>query len=99
MSVYSCRNCGNLKTRVIAKKDVMILSRQKIMTCLKKHEPELLELMFPFNMTVYKRVMKDDQCRIIYCAQHQFKRDLYIFCNTEAMEKLLSKKSPCRKYE
>ena len=57
--VYSCRNCSNLKSRVITKSNFANLKKDKIRSALGKHDPDSLGLDFSFNMTVYKRVSKN----------------------------------------
>ena len=64
------------------------------------HDPDSLGLDFPFNMTVYKRVLKDGECKIIYCFEHLFNRDLYIFRENFDIDDLYpSKNKPCPKYK
>lgn len=97
---YSCRNCVNLKTKVITKSDLTGISKLNVEQALKAHDPDSLDLMFPFNMTVYKRIKKDGRCKIIYCGEHLFNRDLYIFRENMDIDKLIPhKRSPCLKYK
>lgn len=100
MAFYSCRNCRNLKTRIITKSSFANRKKDKIRSALGKHDPDSLGLDFPFNMTVYKRVLKDDECKIIYCAEHLFNRDLYIYRENLDLDDLIpNKRRPCIKYK
>jgi len=100
MSVYTCRNCSNLKTRTISKIDLKHLSRYKIMNALNCYDIESLGLDFPFNLTVYKRIIKHGECKIIHCSQYMFSRELYIFRDTLGLDSLAPKKNkPCPKYK
>jgi len=58
MVKYSCKNCINLKTRLIVREDMRGISKIEIQYAIKKHDPESLGLPFPFNLTVYKRLNK-----------------------------------------
>ena len=100
MTVYSCRNCRNLKTRIITKSSFANLKRDKIRSALGKHDPDLLGLDFPFNLTVYKRVLKDGECKIIYCSEHLFNRDLYIYRDNMNLNEIIpNKRALCPKYK
>jgi hypothetical protein len=78
MPVYSCRNCWNLKTRVVTGTEIKRISKYKLNKALEERDPDSLGLMFPFNLTVYKRVLKYGKCPILYCSERMFNRDLYI---------------------
>ena len=100
MPVYSCSNCSNLKNRVITKEHISAIKGDKISRALKEHNPDSLGLDFPFNMTVYKRVLKDGECPIIYCSQRMFNRDLYIHReNLDISSVYPSQDKPCPKYK
>ena len=100
MTAYSCRNCSNLKTRVITKKSLKRLKREKIREALDIHDTESLGLDFPFNLTAYKRVTKYGECEIIYCSEHMFSRDMYIFQEHLDLDNLaMGKNKPCPKYK
>lgn len=96
---YSCRNCQNLKTKVITKSEITKISKYKIEKALKVRDPDSLDLMFPFNLTVYKRVMKDGSCPILYCSERMFNRELYIAReNLDVGSVYPFKNKPCPKY-
>ena len=100
MAVYSCRNCSNLKIRIITKKSLKSFKRDKIKKALDIRDTESLGLDFPFNLTAYKRVTKYDECKIIYCSEHMFSRDLYIFQEHLDLDSLVQRKNkPCPKYK
>ena len=56
---YSCQNCHNLKTKVVVKAEIAKINKHKIARALKARDPDSLDLMFPFNQTVYNRIIKD----------------------------------------
>lgn len=98
--VYSCRNCQNLKNRTITKSNLAHLRTDKIRGALAKHDPDSLALDFSFNITVYRRILKHGECKVIYCAEHLFSRDLYIFRDNFDLDTLIpNKKSPCLEYK
>ena len=100
MAVYSCRNCGNLKTRVITKRSLKSLKREKIRKALDIRDTESLGLDFPFNLTADKRVKKYGECKIIYCSEHMLSRDLYIFREHMDLANLSqSEDNPCPRYK
>ena len=100
MLTYSCRNCLNLKTKIVTRADLKKSSKYKIETALKKHDSDSLDLIFPFNLTVYKRLLKDGKCRILYCSERMFNRDLYIYReNFDLGSVIPNKKAPCPKYK
>lgn len=100
MAVYSCQNCQNLKQKVVTKSDIGRASKYKIEKALKARDPDSLGLMFPFNLTVYKRVLKDEKCPILYCSERMFNRDLYIYRdNLDLDEVIPNKRVPCLKYK
>lgn len=100
MPFYSCKNCCNLKRKLITKTSIRHISKYKIKTALKKHDVDSLGLMFPFNLTVYKRIMKYGECKIFYCSEHIFGRDLYIFRESINLDDVISdKQTPCPKYK
>jgi hypothetical protein len=100
MAVYSCRNCSNLKTRVITKESLKGFKREKIRQALDIRDTESLGLDFPFNLTVYKRINKDGECKIIYCSEHMLNRDLYIYReNLDLYSLSQDKNKPCIKYK
>ena len=96
MPKYFCKNCFNFKTRLIKKKHVGGISKYKILKAIKKQNIPLLGFAFPFNRTVYKRVMKYGECGIFYCTQNLLKRDLYIDRGNVA--EISCGKVPCPKY-
>lgn len=99
MPTYSCHNCCNLKTRIISKEHIAAIRKYKIQKALETRDTDSLGLDFPFNLTVYKRISRDAKCRIIYCAEHMFNRDLYIGRENFNMDMLLiNKHKPCPKY-
>lgn len=97
MPKYFCKNCFNFKTRLIKKKHVGGISKYKILKAIKKQNIPLLGFAFPFNRTVYKRVMKYGECGIFYCTQNLLKRDLYIDRGNVA--EISCGKVPCPKYK
>jgi len=100
MPNYSCRNCSNLKTKVVTKSDISKFSKYRIEKALKERDPDSLDLMFPFNLTVHKRVVKYGRCPILYCSERMFNRDLYILRDNMDMDEVIpDKKKPCIKYK
>jgi len=100
MPVYSCKNCSNLKSRIVTKENLSCIKKDKIRSALNVRDPDSLGLDFPFNMTVYKRVLKDGECPIIYCSERMFNRDLYILRDNMDMDEVIpDKKKPCIKYK
>lgn len=100
MSAYSCANCANLKIRTLTRNSLKSSKKEKILAALKKHDVDSLGFDFPFNLTVYKRVTKYGECRIIYCGEHRFNRDLYIFRKNFDLGNLIqNKNNPCPKYK
>jgi hypothetical protein len=100
MTEYSCRNCQNLKTKLITKSEISRISKYKIEKALKVRDPDSLDLMFPFNLTVYKRVLKNGECPVLYCSERMFNRDLYIHReNIDLDEVAPNNKVPCPKYK
>lgn len=97
MPEYFCKNCLNLKTRLIRKKHLGGISKYKIQKAIKEQNIPLLDFAFPFNMTVYKRVMRHGECGIFYCTQHLLKRDLYIDRGNAA--EISCGRAPCPKYK
>jgi hypothetical protein len=100
MAVYSCKNCSNLKSRIVTKGNLSRIKKDRIRSALNVHDPDSLGLDFPFNMTVYKRVLKDGECPILFCSERMFNRDLYIYRNNLALRGIYPhKNSPCTKYK
>lgn len=96
MRKYFCKNCFNFKTRTITRKHLPGLSKYKIQKVIKNHDIPLLGLSFPFNLTVYKRVVKEGECGICYCTQHLLKRELYIDRGNAA--EISCGNTPCSQY-
>jgi len=97
---YSCRNCCNFKSKVVRKTDLKKISKNKIQNALKERDPDSLDLLFPFNMTAYKRVVKDGDCPILYCSERLFSRDLYINRENLDIDSLYPfKNKPCLRYK
>lgn len=97
---YSCQNCVNLKTRIITKSNFKNLNKKKIHRALDIHDTDSLGLAFPFNLTVYKRINKDGECKIIFCSQYMFIRSLYIYRDNLDLHSLSQNKNkPCPKYK
>ena len=100
MTVYSCRNCHNLKAKVITRGDIAGISKNKIARALEERDPDLLDLMFPFNQTVYNRLVKAGKCPILYCSERMFNRDLYIYRENLDIGSIYPyKNKPCQKYK
>ena len=97
MTVYSCKNCSNLKSRIVTKENLSHIKKDKIRSALNVHDPDSLGLDFPFNMTVYKRVLKNGECPILYCSERMLKRDLYIDRDNVAW--ISCGTAPCSKYK
>jgi len=97
---YSCRNCHNLKVRNLTKTHLQAVSSYRIKKALDLRNTESLGLDFPFNLTVYKRIKNHGSCKILYCAEHRFKRDLYIFRENLDIDSIYPlKNKPCPKYK
>ena len=72
----------------------------KIQKALKERDPDSLDLLFPFNMTAYKRFVKNGDCPILYCSERLFSRDLYIARENLDIEDLYPfKAKPCPRYK
>ena len=100
MTVYSCKNCSNLKSRIVTKENLKHIKKDKIRSALNVRDPDLLGLDFPFNMTVYKRILKNGECPIIYCSERMFNRDLYIHRDSMDLDECApNKKVPCSRYK
>lgn len=97
MSEYFCKNCYNFKTRTIKIGHLPNISKYKIKKFIKDQDVPLLGLEFPFNLTVYKRLLKDGECRIFYCIQNLLKRDLYI--DRGNAKEISCGIKPCSKYK
>lgn len=96
---YSCLNCHNLKTKVVTRAEIAKISKYRIAKALKERDPDSLDLMFPFNATVYNRIIKDGRCPILYCSERMFNRDLYIYReNLDIASVYPFKNKPCQKY-
>src|SRR3989338_1659437 len=100
MGDYSCKNCANLKTRILTPKSINHLKKKNLTDALRRHEADYLGLNFPFNLTAYKRIKKYKECQIIYCSANMFGRDLYIYRdNVESDKRLVPVVTPCPRYK
>lgn len=97
MPEYFCKNCSNLKTRLIQKEDLGKFSRYKIRKAISQQDVASLGCTFPFNRTAYRRVMRYGKCGIIYCAKDLLARDLYIDRGNAAG--ISCGKEPCPQYD
>jgi len=97
MAAYFCKNCSNLKSRRVTKENLSRIKKDKILSALNVRDPDSLGLDFPFNMTVYKRVLKYGGCPILYCSERMLKRDLYIDRGNVAW--ISCGTTPCPKYK
>ena len=95
MLKYSCKNCSNLKTRIITMNNIKGISKNHILKAIHAHDIFSLSLDFPFNFTVYKRILKYKECKIIYCSANMLKRDLYVYRDNVD---IVPEKYPCLKY-
>lgn len=98
MGLYFCPNCKNLKIRLVKKKELKGFSRYKLKKATKGNNAEVLGLSFPFNFSIYKRLIRNGSCSIIYCSQDMLGRRAYIY--REGLEGSLTpdKNKPCPKY-
>ena len=94
---YSCSDCVNLKTRVITKKALGVIKGNDIKEAIGRHDVESLGLLFPFNFTVYKRITRYKECKIIYCSEHMLKRDSYVA--RENSRGITPEVTPCPRYK
>ena len=100
MTVYSCKNCSNLKSRIVTKENLSHIKKDRIRSALNVHDSDSLGLDFPFNTTVYNRILKHGECPIIYCSERMFNRDLYIHRESMDLDKVIpDKRKPCLKYK
>ena len=100
MPVYSCQNCSNLKSRIVTEENLSHIKKDKIRSALDVRDPDSLGLDFPFNLTVYKRVLKDGECKVIYCSERMLNRDLYIFRDNIDIDSMNPHKDkPCSRYK
>ena len=97
MPVYSCCNCSNLKNRVITKEHISAIKKDKIIHALVERDPDSLDLNFPFNLTIYKRILKHGDCKIFYCSEHMLQRDAYVA--RENSKDITPEIVPCPKYK
>lgn len=94
---YSCVNCGNLITRTITREDLKGLERRTIQRALNNRDIASLRLTFPFSLTVYKRIQKYGEGKILYCRENLMKKNLYLF---RSMDNIVPKQDfPCPKYK
>ena len=96
MPEYFCKNCFNFKTRTITSEHLPDISKYKIKKAIKEQNVPSFGLEFPFNLTVYKRVTKQGECKIFYCTENRLKRDLYI--DRGNATEISCGKAPCPKY-
>ena len=96
MSIFFCTNCRNLKSRTIEKEHISAIKKDKINRALKEHDPDSLDLSFPFNLTVYKRITSHGYCKIFYCSEHMLPRDAYV--DRDNSDAIRPEVSPCPKY-
>lgn len=99
MVKYSCKNCINFKTRLIVREDMRGISKIEIQHAIKKHDTESLGLPFPFNLTAYKRLNKYGGCKVLYCSESMFNRELYIYSDNLDLDNILPTRVPCPKYK
>ena len=96
MPKYFCKNCYNFKTRLIKKEHIGNFSKYKIRKAIRTQDIPSLDFAFPFNLTVYKRVMRYGECGIVYCTKNLLTRDLYIDRGNAAQ--ISCGKEPCPEY-
>lgn len=97
MAKYSCKNCINLKTKRITKESLKDIKQEELVRAIKHHETETLGLSFPINLSVYKRVLKYNDCDIVYCSENMLKRNAYI--SKKNAEEIFPDISPCPQYK
>jgi hypothetical protein len=99
MGLYFCPNCQNLKIRTVRAKELGGHSKYKAKKAIKEGNTDSLGLSFPLNWAVYKRLVKQGSCKIIYCSEHMLSRNFYIY--REGLEGSLTpdKSTPCPKYK
>lgn len=73
------------------------MKRDKITRALIDRDPDSLGLDFPFNLTIYKRVLKHGECKILYCSEHMLQRDAYVA--RENSKDITPEIAPCPKYK
>jgi hypothetical protein len=56
-----------------------------------------LGLAFPLTPTVYKRIIKHDGCKILYCTENRLPRELYI--DRDNSTEISCGEEPCPKYK
>lgn len=83
MAVYSCRNCSNLKTRVITKGSLKSLKREKIRKALDIRDTESLGLDFPFNLTdrsdkIRAWAQNSQRCSLLLCTKEMMSKSIVI---------------------
>ena len=96
MPRYYCKNCSSFKTRTITGKQLPGISKYKMLKAIKEGKVLSFGLAFPFNLTVYKRVNKYGECKIVYCKENRLSRELYIDRSNAA--EISCGKAPCPKY-
>lgn len=97
---YVCKNCLNLKEKLIKKQDIDKIDRKTIREAIETHTTESLALTFPINLPAYNRIKKSGYCRIIYCSADMLNRALYIYRNNFNIDSIaLDKKRPCPKWQ
>jgi len=99
MGLYFCPNCQNLKVKTVRVEELKGLSKYKIERAIKESNVDSLGFSFPLNKAVYKRLIKEGSCEIIFCAERMLERSLYLY--REGIEGSLTpnKSDPCPKYK
>jgi len=96
---YTCKNCINLKERLIKKQDIAKIDAKTIQKAIKTHTTESLILTFPINLPAYNRVRKNGRCKIIYCSADMLNRALYIYRDNVDIGTVVPEVVPCPKYK
>ena len=97
MPKYYCKNCCSFKTITITSKQLPDISKYKMMKAFKEGTIPSLGLAFPLTPTVYKRIIKHDGCKILYCTENRLPRELYI--DRDNSTEISCGEEPCPKYK
>jgi hypothetical protein len=90
-------NYRSSKNRVITEEHISAIKKDKITRALSVRDPDSLGLDFPFNLSIYKRILKHGESKILYCSEHMLQRDAYI--DRDNLESIKPEVKPCPKYK
>lgn len=96
---WSCKNCRYFKQHTVGREDLKRVSKQKLQKSVREGHTRMLDLEFPINYGIFKKVRKLGRLKIAYCAQNLFKRCAYEFKKGFLKGSVTTRRSPCPKYK